>query len=460
MPHKKNILPYLILVFLIGLIGITNPPIEIHNWRQAFTNTVARNFLEIDANIFYPRINTTGLRPDIIASEFPIFNYLIYFLSSVFGQEHWYGRLINWIFSCLGVWFFYKIIARVWNEKLAFCAGIILLSSLWFTYSRKVMPDTFSLSLMLGGLFFALKYLDRGKLTHLLLFVIFAGLGGLSKIPSTVLMSLLFFAFISSEFKFKRRFNLAASSALVIATIGTWYFVWNPHLEEVYQNRLYFPRGLVEGAKEILALLPQTLKQFYFYGLHSYIAFAFFILGLVGMIKYKKFLLSGVFLLGTLLFLMFISKTGDVFSLHTYYMLPYVPIMALMAAFGIVSFIPRKWAYLILAFVFIEGFANQQHELRLRTQDFHLVELEEKIINANIPADQKIATSGGLNPMLMYFAHRRGWSLSEKEISNPQYLQQIKKEGCQYLLIYMKDFQEQLDLKIIHKDDHYTLYKL
>ena len=37
------------LFFLIRLIGITNPPLEIaHNWRQVTGLMVARNYLEID----------------------------------------------------------------------------------------------------------------------------------------------------------------------------------------------------------------------------------------------------------------------------------------------------------------------------------------------------------------------------------------------------------------------------
>lgn len=69
---------WILLFFLIRLIGITNPPLEIgHNWRQSLTNMIARNFLEVDANILYPRIDMAGENTGIIGSEFPFFNYLI-----------------------------------------------------------------------------------------------------------------------------------------------------------------------------------------------------------------------------------------------------------------------------------------------------------------------------------------------------------------------------------------------
>ena len=49
----KDIRFWLIFFFIIRLISITNPPLEIlHNWRQTTVTMVARNFLEINSNIF------------------------------------------------------------------------------------------------------------------------------------------------------------------------------------------------------------------------------------------------------------------------------------------------------------------------------------------------------------------------------------------------------------------------
>jgi hypothetical protein len=69
---------WLILFFIIRLTGITNPPLEMgHSWRQALTDMIARNFLETDANILYPRIDMAGNETGIIGAEFPMLNYII-----------------------------------------------------------------------------------------------------------------------------------------------------------------------------------------------------------------------------------------------------------------------------------------------------------------------------------------------------------------------------------------------
>lgn len=68
---------WVLLFFILRLYGITNPPLEAaHNWRQTLTCSIARNFYEEDTNILYPRIDIDGEKSGIIASEFPVFNYL------------------------------------------------------------------------------------------------------------------------------------------------------------------------------------------------------------------------------------------------------------------------------------------------------------------------------------------------------------------------------------------------
>src|SRR6187399_1038601 len=102
---------WILIFFIIRMIGITNPPLEIsHNWRQSLTNMIARNFSESESNLLYPKIDMAGNMTGIIGSEFPFFNYLIYLTSCVFGYSHWYGRIINLIVSSFGVYTFYLIV--------------------------------------------------------------------------------------------------------------------------------------------------------------------------------------------------------------------------------------------------------------------------------------------------------------------------------------------------------------
>ena len=161
----SNIRFWIILFFIVRLFGVTNPPLEVaHNWRQTTVTMVARNFLEVDNSILYPRIDIAGEKPGITGMEFPVLNYLIYLMSLVFGYAHWYGRLINLIVSSIGIFYFYKIIRKYFTSKIAFYSAFLLLLSVWYTYSRKIMPDTFSMSLLIIGYYHGTNYLQRGKI--------------------------------------------------------------------------------------------------------------------------------------------------------------------------------------------------------------------------------------------------------------------------------------------------------
>src|SRR3972149_8048774 len=123
----NNIWFWIILVFLLRLYHITFPPLEVgHNWRQTTVTMVARNFYEINNNIFYPRIDIAGEKSGITGMEFPLLNYLIYLVSLIFGYQHWYGRLINLIVSSIGIYYFYFLINKFFNRKIAFNSAIIL----------------------------------------------------------------------------------------------------------------------------------------------------------------------------------------------------------------------------------------------------------------------------------------------------------------------------------------------
>ena len=126
---------WIIVFFVIRLIGITNPPLEVgHNWRQCTVTMVSRNFLEVNNNILYPRIDIAGEKTGITGMEFPLLNYIIYLVAKLWGYQHWYGRLINLIFSSIGLWFYFKLTGKYFTGQVAFYSTIILTVSIWYQF--------------------------------------------------------------------------------------------------------------------------------------------------------------------------------------------------------------------------------------------------------------------------------------------------------------------------------------
>ncbi|HAD96102.1 MAG TPA: hypothetical protein DCG19_01785 [Cryomorphaceae bacterium] len=451
----------LLSFFLVRMIGILNPPLEAgHSWRQSFTLMVSRNFSEESANILYPRIDTYGSKPsDIIASEFPLFNYIIYGCNELCGYAHWYGRLINLIVSSLGIYSFFLLVRRFENQETALAAAVILLSSIWFAFSRKVMPDTFSVALAMIAVYMMTLYYDREKFRFLLGFTGLAMAATLSKIPAFILIAPLGLIWLSRRKTLAFKVKMTLALLLSVAPALWWYFSWNPYLEKTFENTLYTSYSLAEGWHFQKELWPLTLEKFYFAALHSFIAFAAFLLGLVFLfIRPMKFL-SGVLASSFLVLAFFILKTGNIFPTHNYYIIPFVPVMAWVAGYGVAR-VKVRWVFkLALLIIAAEGIANQQHDLFNKPKDRFYLELEE-VSSHFSQADEKIAIWGGGNPQAMYFAHREGWVLDPQDYHNAAFLEKIRKEGCKLLFAPLEEANIPLTLPILYENEHYKVFLL
>jgi len=454
---------WIIVFALFRLYGITNPPLEVaHNWRQTTVDMVARNFYETDANIFYPRIDIAGDKSGITGMEFPIFNYLIYLLSLIFGYEHWYGRLINLVVSSTGIYFFYRIIFKYFKPAIAFNAAFILIVSFWFAYSRKIMPDTFASSLVLISLFYGSNYLDKkSSFRNLALYFIFGLLGILSKLPVAYIWIVYVIWFFNSEIKTSGKLIFTLASIPIIAVVSYWYFIWVPYLiEEFGFWHFFMGDSLEKGITDTITYLPRILNHFYESALR-YVAFIFLFIGLgYGIVRKQKLILA-IFFLSLLAFTFIIFKSGNTFAFHSYYVLPFIPVMALMAAYGLNQIKNKKVIVVLLFVIGVEGLLNQWNDFRIKPKEKALVALENDF-NKISEAGDLIVINSGYHPTPMYFTHRKGWLTSNKNLSDSVYMDDLINRGCKYALILKQSFGSDVDLNqsVIVNNEYYKIYRL
>ena len=454
---------YIIAFFFLGcLLGITNPPLERNqNWRQVTTNMYARNFLEVENNILYARVDMAGDLTGITAKEFPFFNYLIYLTAEVFGWQHWYGRLISLIMTLFGFYFFYKLVKDYLSEKLAYSSTIVLMASIWFGHSRIIMPDTFSVSLVIIGLYFGLKYFDKGKTFYLFLFFVLATLGALCKLPSGFLLSVLIIPVFQNKYPIERKSFIIGAGGILLAVCGWWYFYWLPYLVETYGFEHYHLRSFVTGAKELLADLPETFERFYISALKGYVGFSLYAIGVILLFikKEKKLLIP--FLILSFFFFLYMCKSGETFYEHNYYIIPFVPVMSVVVAY-VLSLIPKPlWSGILLVAIVVEGVANQQDAFRINPKELHKLELE-KIADEFIGKKELIAINEPVgNPQELYFTHRKGWVLGNEELNNPVKRAELKSKGCRFIIVSKKFWTGgNIDEELVFENEHYFLYKI
>jgi len=457
----KDIRFWIVLFFIIRLAGITNPPLEIaHNWRQTTVTMVARNFLEIDNNILYPRVDFAGENSGITAMEFPILNYLIYIVSKIFGYSHWYGRLINLIVSSFGLYFFYKLVKKYFKEKVAFNSTLILLFSIWFAYSRKIMPDTFSVSFIIIGIYYGTNFFDesKNKIKNLIIYIFFITIGSLSKLPAAYMLSVFIVFILNKEFSLNQKIIFSLASIIGLGYTVYWYFFWFPYLSETYGIKFFMGKSLSVAASEIFSHLPETLYRFYDTAF-KYIAFVFFIFGLIISVvkKTKKVLL--VFLISFLSFLVIVFKSGTTFYHHTYYIIPFVPVMALVSGIGISFIKNKKISILILFAIAVEGISNQQHDFRIHDKELAILSLEKDLEKVSNKDDLIIINSGDC-PTPLYFSHRKGWETFNKKINDKNYIIEKRKKGLKHIIILKKSFGDEikLDYPVSINNENYCIY--
>jgi len=469
---------WLLIFFVIRLFGITDPPIEVeHNWRQATVTMAARNFFEVSNNIAYPRIDILGEKAGvgetgITGMEFPIFNYLIYLASELFGYQHWYGRLINLITSTVGLWFFYQLILIYFNRKIAFNATIILAVSVWFQFSRKIMPDTFAMSMVLGSLYYGSLFLEnkneylekrkrRSDSVTLLSFLFFMVLGVLAKLPSGYLYVLFVLLYFKESILLKRKIIFAIVTSLGLIPIVAWYFFWVPHLVETYGSSFFMGNSISQGLNEIIERFPTTLYRFYETAL-KVTGFVAFIFGVLYAAFNKDKVILLILIASFLSFCIIILKAGFIFPLHSYYIIPFVPVMSLLAGYGLSKIKYPKFVLFALVAISVEGIAKQHLDLFLSEKERSLVLLESDLDKVSKPTDL-ILINSGLYPTPLYFSHRKGWVNSNEKINNEGYINDLGSRGLKYIVILKRIFGSEIKLnqyKIVLNNDDYSIYRV
>jgi hypothetical protein len=458
---------WILVLFCLRLVGITNPPLETgHNWRQTTVAMVARNFLEVDNNIFFPRIDIAGELSGITGMEFPLLNYLIYLMSEIFGYQHWYGRLINLVVSSLGLWFFFKLTRKYFGENVSFYSTIILGVSVWFQFSRKIMPDTFAVSLVVAGIYYGSNYLEgqeyKRRFLQLIGYIVLTLLGALSKLPAAYLLvgfSLLIF---SRRIPLARKLIFIITSFLILIPVSFWYYHWVPLLVEKYGFWHFFMgKSLPQGFAEILDDPGMVIKRFYDTAL-KFTGFAVFLIGLSCALIRKERKLLAVFILIFLSFSVVMLAAGNSFSKHDYYIIPFVPAMALVAGYGLSLIRQQRIAWIILLAISVEGIANQQHDLRGNSANLGLLSLEEHLGTVS-RKDDLILINSGEYPTPMYFAHRKGWVRSNEEILRAGQIDELKAKGMKYIVILKKNFGTAISLQkypIVFENEEYCVYSM
>jgi 4-amino-4-deoxy-L-arabinose transferase-like glycosyltransferase len=134
----------LVVGLALRLVGLHDPLMDHPAWRQGDTAAIARNFAQLNFNIFYPQTDYDGPPPNYVQLELQIVPYLAAIGYKLFGVHEVFGRLISIGFSLgtvavlgfFGRWLFDSALAGLLTALLyAIFPGSVY-------YGRTFMPDT------------------------------------------------------------------------------------------------------------------------------------------------------------------------------------------------------------------------------------------------------------------------------------------------------------------------------
>lgn len=451
---------WILVLFLIRLENIDLPALDEHAWRQTITLGVVRSYMEVDANFFHPRTVICDSRGGILAQEFPLYNYLVFLMWKVFGVHNWCFRLLSLTVASFGLFAFSKIVRRLTDERAALFATVMFGVSIAFTYGRKAMPDVFAVSLVLMGINWGWQYLEEKKRWQLALFFVFSALGLLCKMPAACVMALFVWPVLNRETDNRARLRIIGAGALATALMAAWYFIWVPWAEKTYGFPLFYPQSFAEGWKQLVDMKDHTIERFYPIALTSKIAFGFCVIGLA-LAAWKKnrpvLVTFGVY--SAVLFF-FMLKAGISFAGHVYYVIPYVPMMALLAGYGLSQAI-RSWVvqFLVITAIATEAIYFHKTDFFIPWQDQKYLKLE-KITDAYVPKDSRILVNNlDGNPMMMYFAHRRGWTVTDR-MKDTVWLNGEATVGLHYAIIERSRWRDSLPYPKLYEDNEFQIYKI
>ena len=324
------------------------------------------------------------------------------------------------------------------------------------------MPDTFSMSFLLAGIYYGTNYLDEKKgFTNLLLFFGFTLTGILSKLPSAYLLAIFLFFIFDKEISWPKKINFVATIGLIMLLVSLYYFYWVPYLVQTYGfNHFFMGKSIFKGFLETFQHLDEVSEKFYLEALQI-IGFVVFIVGLVIAIIKKHKKLLWVFAISFSAFLVIIFKAGFVFYHHSYYIIPFAPVMALVAAYAIEQIPNKKMAWILLLIIALENVLNKFNDYQISDKNMAILNLENDLDKFSKKNDLILINSKNL-PTPMYFAHRRGWVNNNETISNRDYIEGLKQKGLKFIVILKKTFGENINLNysIVFENEDYAVYKI
>jgi 4-amino-4-deoxy-L-arabinose transferase-like glycosyltransferase len=165
------------------------PMAEAHSWRQVTNLDIARNFAEGSRNIFYPRVSWGGPGDASVGMEFPLLQWIAGLLFHLSGNPELMGRLLSILFSLAAVAAMYGLGARLFGKPCGRAAAFLLAVSPSFVFfGRTFISDTPMVFFSIAGIWGLVTYAETHDRRAAIWGTVSTALACLVKIPAVLIL--------------------------------------------------------------------------------------------------------------------------------------------------------------------------------------------------------------------------------------------------------------------------------
>ena len=119
---------------------------------------------------------------------------------------------------------------------------------------------------------------------------------------------------------------------------------------------------------------------------------------------------------------------------------------------------------LILVATAVENIGDQINDFKIHKLNSAFENLESIVDSVSTRKDLFVINSGEYCPTIMYFAHRKGWTVSPRLLVEPGFLEGVKQKGCKFVLVakqmYGENYDVKLDLPQLFESESFRVYSL
>lgn len=475
----------IILNIIIHLPFINFGPRNTHAWRQSNTLAVARNFYTEDMNILKPRVDRRLNTNGVTGMQFPSYEFALASLYKVFGEHNFLHRSLSLLISTIGIIAMFLLSKLLLKNELAaaFAAVAYAFSPDLFYFGFTALPDILALAASVLGLYLFLEwFLYQKNYWYFFSSLALLVLAGLTKIQFLAVGFFIAPLILQNLSLSKNRILALLTYGLTAVVVPVTWYIYSIQL--IKKSGLYdfgiafrpvndFSLGINTIRKNLISDLPDVLL--------NYASFILLIIAIYFFFK-NKFWSSKWFyamLIWTVSLIAYHIIELNQMKDHTYYMMPYLPLLFIMIAYAVRELLKYKFSNtLLLLILFLEPILASARILPGRFLSDNpgipkelYSDVSRNKLSTSIPSNQLSIVGPDISGCI-YFYHLRqkgfGFDYANQLFENHgdiPYIEYCIQNGAKYLFSNDSSLKENPNLKsyiesLVITEGEFFVYKL